>query len=185
MESSDEVWIPIPGYEELYEVSNFGRVKSLPKEIIDPNGRVRKYKSRIMKQQTVNKYGHLKVGLYKDKKCKEYLVHRLVLLAFVGYPPKGMEGLHKDGVPSNNNLTNLRWGTSKENSEDSITHGTIARGSLLPQSKLTEDDVIAILNDNRTSTLVAKDYNVSPRTIRSIRERKNWKHIQLPKGVEH
>lgn len=177
MENSEEVWVDIPDYEGLYMVSDLGRVKSLPKSVSDPSGRVRNYRERILKQQPVGKYGHLKVGLYKNGSCKEFLVHRLVLISFIGEAERGEEGLHKDGVPSNNCLGNLRWGSSKENSEDSIKHGTIARGKKLPQTVLTEDDVRAIRKDHRTSTVIAPEYGVTARHIRAIKSNRYWVYL--------
>lgn len=176
MENSEE-WRDIPSYEGLYQVSNLGRVKSLPKAVLDPSGRIRRYGERILKQQPVSKYGHLKVGLYKDAVCTELLVHRLLLMTFVRMPCEGEEALHGDGNPTNNLLENLRWGSSKENSEDCRNHGTLARGTSLPQTKLTEDDVLAIRADGRSSNIISLDYDVSARHIRTIKANKLWKHI--------
>jgi len=72
----------------------------------------------------------LSKGTDKQKLVK---VHRLVLLAFVGAPPKGMEACHYDGDPQNNNLSNLRWDTAKENWVDRKRHGRI--GSTLQQKE--------------------------------------------------
>lgn len=174
---NSEEWRDIPSYEGLYQVSNLGGVKSLPKAVLDPSGRVRRYGERILKQQPVNKYGHLKVGLYKDGVCTELLVHRLVLMAFVRLPRDGEEALHGDGDPKNNLLQNLRWGSSKENSEDCLSHGTIARGIDLPQTKLSVEDVLLIREDDRPSTLIAKEYGVNARHIRGIKSNKYWKHV--------
>lgn len=168
--SSEEVWKPIPNYEGLYEVSDFGRVRSLPKSVVDPNGRIRNYPLRVLRQQATNKYGHLKVGLYKNEKCREFLVHRLVLMAFVGNPSDAApECLHGDGDPTNNVLQNLRWGSSKENSMDCEVHGKIAREFLLPQTKLSDLQVIEILNDPRSSPKIAADYGVCARHVRRIK----------------
>lgn len=70
-------------------------------------------------------------------------VHVLVLLAFVGPCPEGMECRHLDGNPANNRLDNLCWGTGSENWNDKRRHGTlnILRGEDCPYSKLTEDTV--------------------------------------------
>jgi hypothetical protein len=176
MESSEK-WKDISGYEGVYQVSDKGRVKALSKKVTDPNGRVRCYKEKILKQHPTNKYGHMKIGLYDGtgrKGRKEFLVHRLVLISFVGEPEEGQESLHKDGNPKNNTLDNLRWGTSKENSQDSINHGTLANGIKLPQSVLTEEKVLSILKDQISNY---EEYGVSKRHIRSIKQGKYWKHL--------
>lgn len=177
MENSKEIWAGVPGYENSYMISTFGRVKSLPKVVVDPNGRVRHYNELIMKQQVVNKYGHLKVSFRKNNERKEFLVHRLVLMSFDRMPVDNEEALHKDGNPKNNFIENLKWGTSKENSQDSLLHGTIARGKDLPQTKLSEDDVIKIRSDRRTSTEIANEFNISPRHVRAIKSKIYWKYI--------
>lgn len=107
-----EIWKPVVGYENLYEVSNFGRVKSLPR-----NSTV-KY-ARILKSHT-NRYGYLHVNLYKNNKRKDFLVHRLVAEAFIPNPDNLPVVNHKDENPSNNFSTNLEWCTYEYN----INYGT-------------------------------------------------------------
>jgi hypothetical protein len=99
-------------------------------------------------------------------------VHRLVLEAFVGPCPTGMECRHLDGDGTNNRLENLAWGTAKENSADRRRHGTQVCGEQL--SPLTEADVLAIINDGRLNSEIANDYNVAHQTIADIKARKSW-----------
>ena len=109
---------PVLGHEGAYEVSNHGRVRSLDRTIIYKNGRVQQYPGRILKLLPAsNAYLQVKVDSKK-------LVHRLVLEAFVGPPREGEECRHLDGNPKNNHLTNLRWGSRRENSLDRTRHGT-------------------------------------------------------------
>lgn len=68
--------------------------------------------------------GYPIADLWRDGKPQTFRVHRLVLAAFVGPCPPGMEGCHDDGDPSNNQLTNLRWDTHSANIADQVTHGT-------------------------------------------------------------
>lgn len=177
MESSEE-WRDIPTYEGRYMVSSEGRVKSLPKEVVDPDGRVRKYGERILKLLPTNKYGHLKVGLYLDGVQKEFLVHRLVLTSFVRPPKPGEECLHNNGVPKDNRLSNLRWGTSKENSDDCARHGKIANGDRLPQTKLCKEDVTLIIKSELPNKELSEMFGVSARHIRSIKSGKYWKWLK-------
>lgn len=114
-----EEWRGIPGYIGSYEVSNQGRVRSLDR-VTD---RGRRWRGRIMTPATMPR-GYQVVTLWRDGKQRTQLVHRLVLMAFVGTPPKDAEGLHRDGDPANNNLTNLDWGTHSDNQFDQVAHGT-------------------------------------------------------------
>ena len=94
-----EIWKPILNYEGLYEVSNWGRVKSL------------KFgKERILKPGT-NKYGYLIVILCKNGKVKSFSVHRLVAEAFLPNPHNYPCVNHKDECKTNNNVNNLEWCT--------------------------------------------------------------------------
>lgn len=115
----DEIWKDIPGYEGMYQVSDLGRVKSVSRK--DARGRNRK--ERIL-QNNPNASGHHQVKLYKDGNTKYPYVHRMVLEAFVGPPPKEKpNALHCDDDPSNNKLENLRWGSQSENRNDAVRNG--------------------------------------------------------------
>jgi hypothetical protein len=116
-----EIWRPVPG-REGYEVSSFGRVRSLDRAITHSDGRSTLRKGRLLKQRTVGK-GYQRVQLRPGNEA--WRVHRMVLLAFLGEPPEGY-GLacHLDGNPSNNLLENLYWGSASDNMQDRIRHGT-------------------------------------------------------------
>jgi hypothetical protein len=114
-----ERWLPVPGYETAYEVSDHGRVRSLDRRVPSGQGKTRIARGRILRPSLV--HGHPAVSLGRVR--KEY-VHALVLQAFVGPAPDGMECCHGDGVRTNNHLSNLRWGTRLSNNLDAIRHGT-------------------------------------------------------------
>lgn len=103
-------WKPVVGYEDYYEVSNDGEVKSLARK---QNGINRFSKERILKLSNVNKYRY--VGLRKDGVQKMERVHRLVASAFIPNPHNKPFVNHLDGNKSNNNVNNLAWSTNKEN----------------------------------------------------------------------
>lgn len=121
-----EEWRAVVGYEGLYEVSNLGRVKSLERRMVRTNGTPHLIRERLLKL-SVPRLGHVRVTLYKLggglKKSRKLQVHRMVLEAFVGPCPEGMEALHWNDTPGENYLTNLRWGTPSENRHDLVRNG--------------------------------------------------------------
>lgn len=119
-----ERWLPIPGYEGHYEVSDHGRVRSLDRVTPGKDGANRPFRGRLLKPRP-QRFGHLKVVLYSGKGQKrQRYVHQLVLEAFVGKRPDGAITCHNNGDPSDNRVENLRWGTHSENTTDRISHGT-------------------------------------------------------------
>ena len=123
MGQSTEIWKPVVGYEGIYEVSNFGRVKALPRTVIRSNGRPCSVRECI-RSASPNHKGYLKVTLWKDRKLRTRTVHTLVLEAFVGPRPAGHVCRHLNGDPADPRLENLAWGTPVENMADRYDHGT-------------------------------------------------------------
>lgn len=117
-----EEWRQIAGYEGYYEVSNHGRVRSLDRVIARKGKGSCLYRGRVISPGDSG--WNLQVGLSKGHRRWFPLVHRLVLEAFVGPCPEGMECCHNDGDYRNNHLTNIRWDTHVNNMRDSIQHGT-------------------------------------------------------------
>jgi len=119
-----EVWKDVVGYESLYRVSNLGRVKSLNRITKRKDGILCPYYGKVLKFGTMSK-GYKTVGLCKSGRVKTHLVHCLVLEAFVGARPIGHEVRHfPDKNKSNNKLTNIQWGTHRQNQLDRTFHGT-------------------------------------------------------------
>lgn len=115
----DEIWKDIDGYEGLYQISNLGNVKGLPKKTKFGN-RIKQYPCRYLKA-SVSKRGYYVVSLQKDCMSKTFTVHRLLMIAFVPNPENKRAIDHIDTNKLNNNLDNLRWCTDKENSNNHIT----------------------------------------------------------------
>jgi hypothetical protein len=117
-----EVWKEIPGYEGQYAVSNKGRVKSLERRVrLVAHGveTTRLVGERILRPGKMNA-GHVSVALGKGNSKQ---VHQLVLLAFRGPCPAGKESRHLNDIPDDNRLTNLRYGTRRQNMLDKIRNG--------------------------------------------------------------
>lgn len=120
--TSDEKWLPIVGYEGVYEVSDQGRVRSLDRMVYAGSNRVRLSLGRILSIHHGDKYA--KVRLKLDGTGKTHNVHTLVATAFLGLRPDGMEVCHCNGQPHDNRLTNLRYDTHQANVLERRDHGT-------------------------------------------------------------
>ena len=103
-----EEWKDIEGYEGLYQVSSFGRIKSFDKTVICKNGRTFFMKGRIIRTRPNNR-GYIMVGLHKNKKFKLCLVHRLVAKAFIPNPDNLPQVNHKNENKNFNHASNLEW----------------------------------------------------------------------------
>ena len=105
----NEIWKDLPGYENKYQVSNYGRIKSLRYN----NTNV----SRIMTTNAKNSKGYLVLNLSNNNVKKMYNLHQCVAMAFLGHEPNGMEIVvnHKDGNKLNNHVDNLELITNREN----------------------------------------------------------------------
>lgn len=120
-----ENWRPVPGYEGAYEVSDLGRVRSLPRIIMRANGIPQKIHGRMLKPYVANGYPTVRIAKGGDRgNGQTRLVHRLVAFAFLEPGPEGTEVCHIDGDKGNPRASNLYWGTRAENLADSIAHGT-------------------------------------------------------------
>ena len=117
-----EVWKDIEGYEGLYQISNLGRVKRMYREIVIQGGFVKKTSIKPLKckilRQKIDRYGYPGVVLTKDKKRKDWKVHRLVALTFIDNPLNKPSVDHKNTVRTDNRVENLRWLTQKEQLND-------------------------------------------------------------------
>ena len=119
-----EHWLPVIGFEDSYEVSDHGRVRSLDRTVHNRSKGATRIRGRELKQMETKK-GYLTVALYKGGVRQIRPVHRLVLEAFVGSSPgSASQACHADGDPKNNRLSNLRWASNGENQRDSVAHGT-------------------------------------------------------------
>ena len=122
-----EEWKDIKGYERLYQVSNYGRVRSYDREVIQKHysgcDTTHIYKGKVMKLRQ-NKNGYMIAYLTKNKRQTKYLVHRLVAEAFIPHEPNKNYVNHLDNDSTNNNVTNLEWCTQSENIKYAYDNGT-------------------------------------------------------------
>jgi hypothetical protein len=124
-----------------------------------------------------------------DGKVQYRYVHQLVLLTFVGEPPLGKECRHLDGNATNNHLTNLKYGTRKQNMADQRRHGVLARGEAKANSRLSPAKVRKIrrilrrvlpytVGIYRIYRRVSYRFKVSEVTIRDVHLRYTWAWVK-------
>lgn len=103
-----EQWLPVYRFEDNYEVSNYGRVRSLERWVAGRNGSQRRLQGQML-QPRKREDGAMAVNLWKDNKYQQRLVHRLVLESFDRPQPRGTEAAHINLIPHDNRRENLRW----------------------------------------------------------------------------
>lgn len=164
-----EIYKDIIGYEGKYKISNLGNVLSYPK--------VRCRKEKVLKPM-IMKNGYLTVDLCKDKTINRFLIHRLVADAFIENAESKYSVNHKNGIKSDNCISNLEWSTRSENQKHAILIGLrTAKGMKNSQSKLKDNEVISVFNDVRPYALISKQYNISIPTVSDIKRGHTWRHI--------
>lgn len=163
MIESGEIWKNYRG--TVYDVSTLGRVRRWSAK----NG-------RPLDQPVIIEPG-LNCSGYKV--VRSFFVHRMVLESFVSEPLQGQITLHLNGNKLDNRVENLRWGTYMENKHDGKLRGEwrIFTGESHGRALLTEVQVIEIRKSSLSQHALAREYGVSRSTIKSIVQKRTWKHI--------
>lgn len=173
MSLNDERWLPIMGYEGLYEVSDMGRIKSVRSRTNTKVGYV---------LSPIRLHHSYSVRLSKDGKATNKFVHRLVADAFIGAIPDGHEVNHMNRDTSDNRLVNLEYVTPLQNTRHAIENGgrNTARGERSAAAKLTDDDVRAIRKRSsagESQWSIAMTYGIDRSSVSHIIHRQNWAHV--------
>lgn len=161
-------WKTVVGFPQ-YDVNEFGDVRR--------SSVAQRLPLTLLKPVVGSRGGYLTYCLRHNGKQSTLPAHKLVADAFLGVKPfEGACIRHLDGNPLNNNLSNLKWGTYKENADDSTRHGTTQRGTKNPNNKLTEPQVLAIRRrlKRETATSLAAFFGVSKQSILAIKHGKSW-----------
>ena len=171
-----ERWLPIPGFEDFYEVSDQGRVRSVRHMTVVG------WRGGKMLKPFTDSDGYLRVNLSRRGQVFGLQpVHGLVLLAFVGPPRTGQQVRHGPGGKMDNRLLNLCYGTALENSDDKRRDGVMACGEKQGNAKLRRADVEAIRSrraaGEKLATL-AQEFGVSMAHISRIALRQSWQHLR-------
>lgn len=177
-------WKDVPGWEEAYQVSTQGEVRSKDRLVYTKNAHgvmgFRRFKGRVLRPGTLKK-GYLMVTLTGPGRPRRYVcVHTLVLAAFRGPVPRGKECCHGNGVRSDNRLANLRYGTRSENAQDRKQNGVPwLKGEQCGSAKLTEADVKWIRAHEAEVSMrkMGKRFGVAHGTIKSVLTRETWGHV--------
>jgi hypothetical protein len=176
----EEIWKDVVGYEGYYQVSNFGRIKSVDRIKHYSNRKASFLKGRVM-SSSKNACGYERLDIRKDNVKKQFLLHRLIAEAFIPNTDNKPEVNHINGIKDDNRVCNLEWVTHDENMKHAYNMGvgTARRGSDNGLSKLAEIDVYNIkynLHFVNTPHLT-KIYSVSKSTIEKVRSNRSWTHI--------
>lgn len=162
----EEIWLPIPEWEGLYEVSNFGQVRSL---------HFGKIKIRVLGSDS---FGYKFVKLKSADKKAKLKIGRLVAEVFIPNPDNLPTVDHIDRNPSNNHVENLRWVTQGDNNRNRDM-GDKVRGIKNPRAVLTEQKVIRIRQLYKTglgTRKIAKLFGITKNQAESAL--KNWQHLK-------
>lgn len=187
--TSREFWMPIPGYEGAYAVSDQGNVKSIGRTIVRSDG-AKPYltKTKILAHRLCGAKAkpHERrnmAALRKDNMAKSIPVCALMLMAFVGPRPPLHHSCHKDGEISHNNLGNLYWGLPIQNMRDRGEHGRTVHGLRIKGAKLSNDDVRLIRKlgaEGHTSYAIDQMgvVPISHSAIMKVLRNITWRHVK-------
>lgn len=175
-----EAWVPVVGYEDLYHISDLGRVKRVARAMGAQVG-------KILRQQFNKRNGYYQIVLTKRSVQDTYYVHRLAAQSFIRKMDDGEDVNHKDGNKKNNRLENLEITSRSKNIIHSLELGLSVSGERSPLSKLKADQVRmirkiidsnAISRGGVTRQDLASYYGVCFEIVSRIGNRRGWKYLE-------
>lgn len=174
---ANEKWKDIPGFDGRYQVSDYGRVRSI--YLINAMVSRRRQEPKIL-VAPLTAFNRHRVVLRINGASKAYAVARLVLMVFVGPCPIHHEAAHLDGDSTNDRLDNLKWATKKENSFHKTLHGTSTGGERAWNRKLSDDKVRQIhewASQGLSTPKIAKRLGVHSATVGHVLSGRTWRHV--------
>jgi hypothetical protein len=178
-----EIFIDIIGYETLYQISNYGRVKALSKTLKNGVGYAVRKEKIIKPAKKDNDY--LFVGLTNGKNVKRFYIHRLVAIHFLPNPENKPDVNHIESNKEDNRFFMLEWCTKSENISHSYKHGVHRAnfGTKNSKAKLNDEKVLSIKErygrDGNTIRSLAIEFGVHHSIIDGIIKGKRWPHVTL------
>lgn len=167
-------WKDIPGWEGFYQVSDAGELRSCPRRIeyVFNNKLVSRFQQSVTLKTMISPNGYHKASLTKPGTRTQKFIHDLVLLTFVGEKPEGAQVCHNDGDRNNNALSNLRYGSAKDNAQDRQKHGTgyFKKGVEHPRSPITQEQLewIRAQKGRMTQVEIAKRLRIRVTTVWNV-----------------
>lgn len=167
-----EIWLPIVGYEGLYEVSDFGRIRSVDREISYKSTGIAIRRGKLLRGVT-DKKGYIHLVLCKNGKQKTFFVSRLVAAAFKENPLSLPDVHHRDFDKSNNAASNLEWTSHRENIAHSVKEHRYRK-------RLTPEIVTKIrerARNGESQAAIARSLSIRYQTVHLIVNGHYWRHI--------
>lgn len=157
-------------FAQNYAINRFGIVKRLTKSKGTWPGKILR--------TTTHHFGYPRVSLCINGKNKKYELHLVMAITFIGKKPfPKAEVAHIDGNPNNNNISNLRWCSHKDNERDKIRHGTSPKGENNGAAKLTVEEVRSIRSSRGTHEEIGRAFGISFQNVSKIKNRQRWAHV--------
>jgi hypothetical protein len=179
-----EIWLDIQDFEGVYQISNYGRVKSLERLIIQKDGKTKLIKENILKGG-IDKDGYIMVTLCHSNKQYTKYIHKLVAKHFIENVDNFIQVNHKNGNKKDNIYTNLEWCDASYNIRHALRTGLLIplKGEEKCNHIITENDVIEIRKMwkhlNIKQREIANIYNITPKHVWKIIHNHIWKHIDI------
>ncbi len=177
----EEIWVDIKGYEGFYQISNWGKVRSLDRLVVQKARKPRFWKGRLC---AFNKINHKYHGLilYKNQIYKHVTVHRLVAQHFIPNPDNLPVVNHLDNNGFNNHVSNLEWTTVMGNTQHAMDIGALKlKGEDNPMAKYDKALVLKIREMYDVEKIricnIARQLDLPTKYIDLIVHRKRWKHV--------
>ena len=177
-----EIWKDINGYESLYQVSSYGKVKSLDRTIVD-SWCTREFKGQILTPTKHNgKQPYLYVSLSRQGKVKKVFIHQLVAETFIPNPGNKPQVNHKDGNPQNNLVSNLEWVTNAENTQHAYDTGLNSKSKKCTLININTKEIKEFPSMRQLGIYLGKSSGWVYSVVKEKGSKFNYKNYQIKVG---